>query len=38
MVVQWNRGKFNRIYPKKAGTFDCAESNRYTYQTDLTTP
>jgi len=38
MVVQWNSGKFNRIYPKKAGTFDCTESNRYTYQTDLTTP
>ena len=38
MVVQWNDGKFNRIYPKKAGTFDCTESNRYTYQTDLTTP
>jgi ABC-type branched-subunit amino acid transport system substrate-binding protein len=38
MVVQWNNGKFNRIYPKKAGTFDCTESNRYTYQTDLTTP
>ncbi len=38
MVVQWNSGKFSRIYPKKAGTFDCTESNRYTYQTDLTTP
>jgi ABC-type branched-subunit amino acid transport system substrate-binding protein len=38
MVVQWKGGKFNRIYPKKAGTFDCTESNRYTYQTDLTTP
>jgi ABC-type branched-subunit amino acid transport system substrate-binding protein len=38
MVVQWNSGKFDRIYPKKAGTFDCTESNRYTYQTDLTTP
>ena len=38
LVVQWNDGKFNRIYPKKAGTFDCTESNRYTYQTDLTTP
>ena len=38
MVVQWNDGKFNRIYPKKTGTFDCTESNRYTYETDLTTP
>jgi ABC-type branched-subunit amino acid transport system substrate-binding protein len=38
MVVQWDSGTFNRIYPKKAGTFDCTESNRYTYQTDLTTP
>jgi len=38
MVVQWNSGKFSRIYPKKAGTFDCTASNRYTYQTDLTTP
>ncbi len=25
MVVQWNGGKFNRIYPKKAGTFDCTD-------------
>jgi len=38
MVVQWQGGKFNRVYPKKAGTFDCTTSNRYTYQTDLTTP
>ena len=38
MVVQWNDGKFSRIYPKKAGTFDCTTSNRYTFQADLTTP
>jgi ABC-type branched-subunit amino acid transport system substrate-binding protein len=38
LVVQWKSGTFNRVYPKKAGTFDCTESNRYTYQTDLTTP
>ena len=25
MVVQWKSGKFNRIYPKKAGTFDCTD-------------
>jgi ABC-type branched-subunit amino acid transport system substrate-binding protein len=38
LVVQWKGGTFNRVYPKKAGTFDCTTSNRYTYQTDLTTP
>ncbi len=38
MVVQWNDGKFSRVYPKKAGTFDCTTSNRYTFQADLTTP
>ena len=38
MVVQWNDGKFSRVYPKKAGTFDCTTSNRYTFQGDLTTP
>jgi ABC-type branched-subunit amino acid transport system substrate-binding protein len=38
MVVQWNGGKFSRIYPKQAGTFDCTTSNRYTFQADLTTP
>jgi hypothetical protein len=26
------------VYPKKAGTFDCTESNRFTYQADLTSP
>jgi ABC-type branched-subunit amino acid transport system substrate-binding protein len=38
MLVQWNNGKFSRIYPKKAGTFDCTKSNRYTFQADLTKP
>jgi ABC-type branched-subunit amino acid transport system substrate-binding protein len=38
MVVQWNNGKFNRIYPTKKGTFDCTTSNRYTFSADLTTP
>ena len=38
MVVQWDDGKFNRVYPKKAGTFDCTPSNRYTFDADLTTP
>jgi ABC-type branched-subunit amino acid transport system substrate-binding protein len=38
MVVQWNDGQFTRIYPTKAGTFDCTTSNRYTFQADLTTP
>lgn len=38
MLVQWNKGKFNRVYPTKPGTFDCTASNRYTFQADLTTP
>ena len=38
MVVQWKGSAFSRVYPTKAGTFDCTTSNRYTYQTDLTTP
>jgi ABC-type branched-subunit amino acid transport system substrate-binding protein len=38
MVVQWNNGKFSRVYPKQAGTFDCTTSNRYTFSADLTTP
>jgi ABC-type branched-subunit amino acid transport system substrate-binding protein len=38
MVVQWNNGKFIRIYPTKKGTFDCTTSNRYTFSADLTTP
>jgi ABC-type branched-subunit amino acid transport system substrate-binding protein len=38
MLVQWNRGTFNRVYPTKKGTFDCTASNRYTFDADLTTP
>ena len=38
MLVQWNNGKFSRVYPTKKGTFDCTTSNRYTFQADLTTP
>jgi hypothetical protein len=38
MLVQWNNGKFKRVYPSKAGTFDCTTSNRYTFSADLTTP
>jgi ABC-type branched-subunit amino acid transport system substrate-binding protein len=38
MLVQWKSGRFDRVYPKKAGTFDCTMSNRYTFQADLTTP
>jgi ABC-type branched-subunit amino acid transport system substrate-binding protein len=38
MLIQWNHGKFNRVYPTKRGTFDCTASNRYTFQADLTTP
>jgi hypothetical protein len=38
MLVQWNQGKFKRVYPAKRGTFDCTTSNRYTFPADLTTP
>ncbi len=38
MLVKWNNGKFARVYPTKKGTFDCATSNRYTFDADLTTP
>jgi ABC-type branched-subunit amino acid transport system substrate-binding protein len=38
MLIQWNNGRFNRVYPTKKGTFDCTTSNRYTFQADLTTP
>jgi ABC-type branched-subunit amino acid transport system substrate-binding protein len=38
VLIQWNNGKFNRVYPTKRGTFDCTTSNRYTFQADLTTP
>ena len=38
MAIQWNQGKFHRVYPAKVGTFDCTPSNRYTFSADLTTP
>jgi hypothetical protein len=38
VLIQWNQNKFNRVYPSKAGTFDCTTSNRYPFQADLTTP
>ncbi len=37
-LIQWNKGAFHRVYPTKAGTFDCATKNRYTFDADLTTP
>ena len=38
MLTQWNDDSFKRVYPSKAGTFDCTASNRYTFDADLTTP
>ena len=38
VLIQWNNGKFNRVYPSKQGSFDCTPSNRYTFPADLTTP
>jgi hypothetical protein len=38
VLVQWNNGAFKRVHPTKAGTFDCATKNRYTFSADLTTP
>ncbi len=38
MLTQWNDDAFKRVYPSKAGTFDCTTSNRYTFDADLTTP
>jgi len=35
MLEQWKNNKFVRIYPTKAGTFDCKASNSFTYKTDL---
>ena len=35
-LSQVQNGKFVRVWPKKAGTFDCAESNAYTVKLDLT--
>lgn len=38
VLIQWNKSAFHRVYPTKAGTFDCATKNRYTFEADLTTP
>ena len=35
MLEQWKSGKFVRVYPTKAGTFDCNKSNVLTFQEDL---
>jgi hypothetical protein len=36
MIDQYKSGKFVRVYPTKAGTFDCNKSNVYTFKQDLT--
>lgn len=38
VLVEWKSGGFHRVHPTKAGTFDCATKNRYTFAADLTTP
>ncbi len=35
MLEQFKGGKFVRVHPTKAGTFDCKASNSYTFKTDL---
>ena len=35
LLEQYTGGKFKRIYPKKAGTFDCAPSNSVKIKADL---
>jgi hypothetical protein len=35
LVMQVQGGKFKRVYPAKAGTFDCKASNRITTRQDL---
>jgi hypothetical protein len=35
MIVQYKSGKFTRVYPTKAGTFDCKSSNVYTFKENL---
>jgi ABC-type branched-subunit amino acid transport system substrate-binding protein len=35
MLVQYKGGAFKRVYPKKAGSFDCKASNRTTIKADL---
>ena len=34
-LEQVKKGRFTRVYPKKAGTFDCKRSNRVTVKADL---
>ena len=38
VLIQWSKSAFHRVYPTKTGTFDSATKNRYTFDTDLTTP
>ena len=35
MLDQYKNGKFIRVWPKKAGTFDCKSSNAVTFQQDI---
>jgi hypothetical protein len=35
LVEQLKGGKYNRVYPKQVGTFDCKKSNLITIQADL---
>jgi Periplasmic binding protein len=35
MLVQFKRGTFKRVYPKKKGTFDCKPSNHIEVKADL---
>jgi ABC-type branched-subunit amino acid transport system substrate-binding protein len=35
MLDRFRNGKFVRVYPTKKGTFDCKQSNLYTFQEDL---
>ena len=35
VLVQVKGGKFVRVHPQKAGTFDCKKSNNIEYQSDI---
>jgi hypothetical protein len=35
VLMQVQDGKFERVHPKKPGTFDCKKSNMLEYQTDI---
>jgi hypothetical protein len=35
MLMQFNRGQFERVYPKKTGTFDCKPSNHVLVKGDF---